>query len=154
MLSKEEKKKRNTEFFQAFREFMSATRSVNGRKMNWLNYPTDVKDIYVRLHADSSYAAVNVDIQSKDEGIRALIYEQFGELQRLMEAEAGTDAIWYEAFSTPHGQVISRIEWRLEGVSLYKPEDHPAIFTFFREKLSGFDRFYQEYKEILILLTR
>ncbi len=154
MLSREEKKNINTEFFKELRDYLSYFKSSNGKTINWLTYPTDVKQIFVRLHVDSHIAALYVDIQAKDDGIRAIVYEQLGELQRVMEENVGSDAIWIENHNMENGQDISRIKWVLENVSIYNPEDKIKIFEFWKEKLLGFDIFYQEYKEILILLTK
>ena len=154
MLTREEKKTINTLFFKDFRDFMSYYKSENGRTINWLTYPTDVKQLFVRLHIDSKIAALRLDIQSKDQGIREIIYEQLGELQRVMEEKVGSDAKWHDSFFLENGLEISRIEWVLEDVSIYEPADKKKIFEFWKEKMIGFDSFYQEYKEILILLTR
>ena len=44
-------------------------------KIKWINYPTKVKHIYVRLYADHKIAKVMIELQHKDEEIRGL-FEQ------------------------------------------------------------------------------
>lgn len=153
MLSREEQKKRNSEFWEKFRKYMNKYRSSNGRKMNWLNYPSDVKDVYIRLQADNKGARMCFDIQPKDEGVRAIVWEQMTELKKVMESSMNYETTWLEQQSSPEGRVFSRIMWEKEGLNFYNEEDHLAIFEFLKDRLIEFDEFYQEFKEILISLT-
>jgi hypothetical protein len=153
MLSREEQKKKNTEFWEKFRKYMYKLKSSNGRKMNWLNYPSDVKHIYIRLQADSRTARLCLDIQPKDEGIREIIWEQMTELKKVMEACMKVETIWLENIESPEGKRFSRIMWEKNGVNFYNADDENVIFEFLRDRLIEFDEFYQEFKEILISLT-
>lgn len=153
MFSREEQKKRNSEFWEKFRKYMNKYRSSNGRKMNWLNYPSDVKDVYIRLQADNEGARMCFDIQPKDEGVRAIVWEQMTELKKVMESSMNYETTWLEQLCSPEGRVFSRIMWEKEGLNFYNEEDHLAIFEFLKDRLIEFDEFYQEFKEILISLT-
>lgn len=154
MLTREEKKLRNHLFWDEFRKYMSKEKSVNGRRMNWLNYPTDVKNVYVRLIVDSDSAKVCFDIQPKDDGIRAIIWEQMTELKKVLSDSMKQDAEWFENFHDKDGRLISRIVWTKENVNFYNEDDKEAIFEFLKNRLKEFDEFYQEFKEILISLTK
>jgi hypothetical protein len=153
MLSREEQKKRNSEFWEQFRKFMNKVRSSNGRKMNWLNYPSDVKNIFIRLQADSKGARLCFDIQPKDDGVRAIIWEQMTELKKVMEGSMSHETIWIEHLNSPEGRVFSRIMWEQNELNFFDENDHQAIFEFLKNRLIEFDEFYQEFKEILISLT-
>ena len=50
-------------------------------------------------------------------------------------------------------QYISRICWETKSFNFHKDEDQQKIYDYLKEKLIRFDKFYQEYKEILIALT-
>ncbi len=152
MLSKEERKALNTTFWEGFRKEMRKLKSVNGKNINWINYPSDVKDIYIRLEADQSGARMCIDLQPKDDSIRSILWEQLTELRAVMEKEVGV-AEWNEFDRVFQGRNVSRVAWTLEGVNFYKEEDRVRIKDFLRSKLVQFDAFYQEYKEILILLA-
>lgn len=154
MLSKEELKEKNTAFWEQFRKSIKDQRSVNGRQMNWINYPTDVKDVYVRMEVDSKGARLCLDIQPKDDGIRAILWEQMTELSKVMEEEMGCPAIWDEESHYWNGRRISRIKWEDNSLNYFNEEDIPKINAFLKDKLTRFDRFYQEYKDILIHLSR
>lgn len=154
MLSKEEKKNLNTSFWEGFRKDIKDVRSVNGRQMNWINYPTDLKDAYVRMEVDPSGVRLCYDIQPKDDGIRSILWEQMNEMKALMVSEMGIEATWDEESHYWNGRLISRIKWEDNTLNYYNEEDVPKIYAFLKDKLVRFDKFYQEYKEILINLAR
>jgi hypothetical protein len=153
MLSREEQKLKNHLFWDDFRKFMGKVKSSNGRKMNWLNYPSDVKDIYIRLQVDSKSAKLCFDIQSRDAGIRAIIWEQMTELKKIMEVTMNCKGEWDEQVYNNEGVVISQIKWEKQGLNFYDENQKLEIFEFFKEKLVAFDLFYQEFKEVIINLA-
>ena len=153
MLSREEHKIRNTQFWEGFRNHIKKVPSSNGRRMNWLNYPSDVKDIYIRLQCDAHGARLCMDLQQKDEGIRAIMWEQMTELKKVLEASMNWETRWLPESISPEGFHFGRIYWELEGKNFYKDEDWPDVYTFFSDRIIEFDEFYQEFKEILITLS-
>ena len=66
MLEKEEFKKLNKGFWVGFQAHMSKTRNVNDKRINWINYRSDVKSIFIRLEVDGKGARLCFDIQEKD----------------------------------------------------------------------------------------
>lgn len=152
MLTKEEKRNINIQFWDGFQKYMRKFRSSNGRRMNWINYPTDTKFLYVRLEIDKNSARMCFDIQPKDQGVKDIVYEQCQELKVVLESEMKWETNWVEHFETQDGRSIARIYWEIQEVNLYQPETHERIKTFFADRLREFDIFYQEYKEILITL--
>ncbi|MEX1191510.1 MAG: DUF4268 domain-containing protein [Brumimicrobium sp.] len=154
MFTKEERKALHSEYWLRFKSFISSSRSVNNRRINWLNYPTGLKEIYVRLDINQERASFSIDIQSKDEGIRSIIWEQFLELKKVLENEMQIPGTWSEEVFNKAGQQISSIYWNLENVSIYNQKDEEKVFQFFKDKLVRFDRFYDVYKEILFGLIK
>jgi hypothetical protein len=153
MLSKEELKHKNIVFWEQFNKSMKNYRSVNGRQMNWINYPSDVKDIYIRMEVDAKGARLCFDIQPKDDEIRSIIWEQMTELRKIMQDTMGIEAEWNEKSHYWNGRLISRIKWEDKNLNFFNEEDIPKINDFLKDKLIRFDSFYQEFKEILINLT-
>ena len=153
MYSKEELKQLKSDFWNQFKVQMQKTRSSNGRRMNWLAYPSEVKDIYIRVDADGKGARLTFDIQGKDAGVRQILWEQLHELKLVMEQEMGTDGLWIENASTPVVPAFNRIIWERSDLNFYKPEDHPEIINYLADRLIHFDAFYQEFKDILINLA-
>lgn len=154
MFSKEERKAVNADFWTRFKEKAGVNKGENGKRINWVNYPTHLKQIYVRLHADTEIARFSIDIQDKDEGVRLLIWEQFEELKKVLEQEMIIPGVWEEAAFNTVGQPIFRISWTLENVNMYEKEDQHKIYDFFILLLIRFDRFYSTYDEVLIGLIR
>jgi len=153
MYSKEEIKEIRTEFWNDFKKHMQQFRSSNGRRMNWLNYPSEVPNVYIRLHADNRGISFSFDIQGKDEGIRAILWEQMTELKVMLESEMGDEGEWIaDAYSETAGDFCS-IRWSKEGLRFFNPNNKEEIFAFFEERLLKFDIFYQEFKDILINLA-
>jgi len=153
MLSREEQRHANVMFWTGFKDFTKKIKSSNGRRINWLSYPSDVKDVYIRLHADTKGAALFFDIQPKDDGIRSILWEQMNELKKVMESTMGIQGEWNENFTLADGKMISRISWSAIGLNYLENENHAAIYVFLRDVIVAFDLFYQEFKDILIHLT-
>lgn len=153
MFKKEELRAIRSEFWSAFKEHMKKHRSSNGRRMNWINYPSEVDFIYIRLHAEKDHVAFSVDVQPKDEGVRAIVWEQLTELKKVMEAEMGSDGFWLEETSSPAVPSFSSIRWEQNDLSLYRKEDHKAMYRFLENRLLAFDAFYQEFKDVLVNLA-
>ena len=153
MLSKEELKIKNTLFWNGFKKFMQKYKSSNGKRMNWVSYPSDVKNIYIRLYTDSKVARLSFEIQPKDSSVREIIWEQMTELKKVMESSMNYDTIWDEKTYSNDGKLYSRIYWELQEVNYFNEVDHEKIYVFLRDRLLEFDEFYQEVKEILISLT-
>lgn len=152
MLNREELKAKNTEFWSDFRKYMGKVKSSNGRRMNWLNYPSDVKNIYIRLQADASGARLCLDIQPKDDGVREIVWEQMTELKKVMEHCMTHETVWIDKMQSNDGRTFSRIMWETKDVNFFNPDDKEKIFEFLKNRLLEFDEFYQEFKEILISL--
>ncbi|MFN5911846.1 MAG: DUF4268 domain-containing protein [Bacteroidota bacterium] len=153
MLSKDERKERNQLFWSTFKKIMRQHRSSSGSHMNWISYPSDVKDIYIRMEVDYKGARLCMDIQPKNEGVRAILFEQMTELKKVLEAEMKWETLWIEQFYTKEGHPISRICWMNDTLDYYKNEDWPQIMEFLRDRLLEFDKFYMEFKDVLITLA-
>lgn len=153
MLSKEERKKLNEDFWNGFKQFMRKKKSSNGRRINWINYPSDVKEIFIRWEVNGKTTRLCFDVQPKDEGVRQIIWEQLGELKAVLTTEMSNPGNWQEEYYTEDGRLISRIYWESNDYNFYNANEHQQIFNYMSETIEAFDRFYQEYKEILISLV-
>jgi hypothetical protein len=153
MISKEELKERNSLFWTKFQKDMRNVRSSDGRRINWINYPLGVKDMYLRMETTGKFTRFSFDIQPKDDGIRSILWEQMTELRVVFEAEMGSEGIWSEFDREFAGRNVSRIYWERSDLNFFNDADWPEIQRFLSEKLIAFDAFYQEFKEILITLA-
>ncbi len=153
MISKEELKQRNSEFWTNFQKEMRNVRSSTGKRINWINYPLGAKDFYIRMETTGKLTRFAIDIQPKDEGVRSILWEQMTELRRVLEDEMGEASAWSEFDRVFAGRNVSRIYWENTDVDFFKNDDLPKIALFLKEKLVAFDAFYQEFKEIIITLA-
>jgi hypothetical protein len=154
MLSKEELKNHKIAFWEEFKKRMSNHRSASGRKMNWLQYRTDLKDVYVRLETDKNGVRLCFDLQFKDTEIREIVWEQMGELKKVLTNEMGDDGIWEEHYRNESVPDFCRIYWEKNGLNFLNTTHKYEIFNFFEDRLIRFDSFYDTYKDILINLVK
>ncbi len=151
MLSKEDRKAKNASFWDGYKKLMRKHMSSNGRRINWLSYPTETKELYFRLEANSQTCAVHFDIQVRDEAVMEVLWEQMGELKTVLVSEMKSEGQWQNLGL--EGTVYkARISWSTNEFNYFNEEDIPKMYDFLTEKCLCFDRFYQEYKEILITL--
>lgn len=154
MFSKEEKKERNKEFWKRFKSEMNKIPSSNGKRIQWLKYPTKIKFLFIRSEVTKDYAKFSIDIQSKDEDIQEIVWEQFQELKTVLENEFNIPPEWDEHAFNSAGKKIKQVYWKIDGVNLFNKEDEPKITEFLKDKYIRFDEFYQEYNEILFNLIK
>lgn len=154
MFTKEERKEVHTLFWKQFKSFGSKRQNAEGKRINWLNYPTRLKQIYIRLTCDNHHARFSIEIQDKDEGIRQLIWDQLEELKVVLESEMPEPGLWDKNAYNVAGQEIYRVYWHIDNVNMYRTEDQQKIFDFFMNHLIGFDKFFVEYRDVLFGLLK
>ncbi len=153
MLPKEERKAYNEAFWSGFKDHMRGKMSSTGRRVNWANYTTQVKNTYLRMICTGNQTAICYDVQFRDAGIQAIVWEQLTELKVVLENAMSIPTSWDPAFHNAEGLTIGRISWELADVNFYEKADWPKIYAFFQKHLIEFDSFYQEFNDILITLV-
>ncbi len=153
MLSKEARKAWNEAFWAGFKNHMRACLSASGKRVNWINYPTQVKNTYLRMVCDGKQILLCYDIQFKDAGIQAIFWEQLTELKVVLESNMSIPTHWEPQVVNHEGQTFGRLFWQLENANFYDQTHWPLIYAFFKKHLREFDVFYQEFNEILITLV-
>lgn len=147
MYSKETQKDKNKIYWNAIKKSLNKIPNSHGKKINWLNYPLNLKDTYLRLHSDKNCIFISIDIQVKDIELRELIWDQWIELRTLLDDIISYPSNWIKETQNSTGQSISQIRWDLD----FKDFQNEPNFTinFYKEILIKFDVFYTEYGEIL-----
>lgn len=148
MYTKEEASRIKQEFWTVFGQYLSPYRSINGEKVNWVNYKTGVKHIYFRMNADKKQASISIDITQPDEGIQELFYEQFLELKLVLKDAIGEDWIWDLHHVDENGKTISRIYKEIKLVSIFNKSDWPVLISFFKPRILALDNFWNDAKYI------
>ncbi|MBL4669280.1 MAG: DUF4268 domain-containing protein [Flavobacteriales bacterium] len=147
MYTKEEKKKYTADFWNSFGLYMKKYNKDYGR-IKWVNYRSNVKDLFFRLNITSEKATFSIELQHKDDGIRALFFEQFKELKIVLEGNIKGDLIWEENGFNYFNEPISLISSELDNVSIYNRNDWQQIFYFFEQRMVGLHTFWVEFEEI------
>jgi Domain of unknown function (DUF4268) len=145
MYSKQEAAQLRQEFWTTFGQYMSPILSADGERVNWINYKTGEKDLSFKMEADNRHAIIAVELSQKDLGIQEIYFEQLAELKKLMESALGEPWIWARKVSDPQtGRVVSRVYRELYPVNLFRKDDWPVLISFFKERLLGLDRFWND----------
>ncbi len=153
MISKEELKERNGQFWTGFQKEMRNIRSSDGKRINWIKYPLGVKDMYLRMETTGKFTSFALEIQPKDDGVRAILWEQMTELRVVLEDAMGSAGIWSEFDRVFADRNVSRVYWERTDLNFFNDNHLPIIQEYLKEKLIAFDVFYQEFKDILINLA-
>lgn len=147
MYSREEARKLKEKFWTSYGQYMSPIPSDEGSKANWINYKTGIKHLYFRMDADNKTAAIYIEISHPDESMRQLLFEQFLEYKKVLHAELEEEWIWYPIYQDVSGKDTARIMYTLDDkVSVFKPEDWPALISFFKPRMLALDRFWSTTK--------
>lgn len=142
MYSKEQATQLKQAFWTAFGQYIAPHPSADGLKINWINYKTGVKHLYFKMHADNKSAYIAIEISHHDAGMQELVFEQFSELKNVFKEQMGEDWEWNLHTADEYGKTVSRIYKRLEGVSIFKKEDWPALISFFKPRMIALDEFW------------
>ncbi len=142
LYSREEAKKIKESFWTSFGMYMSPIPNADGEKVTWVNYKTGIRYLFFRMEATNKIAQIGIEIANPDEGIRALIFEQFKEFKAVLEAELEEEWIWDELSYDENGKATARIYTEKKGVSVFKREDWPELISFFKPRIIALDSFW------------
>ena len=146
MYSRAETSKIRTDFWITFGQYMKPVPNAQGRRINWPNYRTGVKDIYFRMRAEREFASVGIELGHADEEMQELFFDQFAQLKKLLVASVGEEWDWKLHAKNEHGQTISKIEKVLPGVNVMDQSDWPKIISFLKPSIIALDEFWDNVK--------
>ena len=155
MITKEEKARLKAQFIQSLENETSLYRNAHRKNMNWLQYRTGLKDIYLRLEIFESSATLCFDFQHRNEGIRKLMFEQITEMRALLNSMS--PGPWDWEGEVPHpvtGMKITRISRTPPNLSLYEEKDHPAMVKELTAFYRAFDKFWFDAKDVFAFLSK
>ncbi|TFV94209.1 DUF4268 domain-containing protein [Algoriphagus kandeliae] len=142
MYSRSETSRIRKSFWIAFGQYMRPVPNAQGGRVNWQNYKTGVKDIYFRLRAERGYATVGIEVTHKDEELQQLFFEQLMQLRKILEQCTGEVWDWQLHQANEFGQLISKVEKRMDGVDVMNENDWPAIISFLKPRIIALDEFW------------
>lgn len=139
MFSKQEAQQLKKDFWIAFGKSFP-------RK--WLLYDTKIKDFSFKFSVDNKKAEVSLDIEMKDEIFRNAYYEKIWSLEDILKSYVG-EFYKDEFYSLENGKIISRIWVEKKDVSVFNKNTWSDIFSFFVEKMDGFENFFFDYEDFI-----
>ena len=140
MFSKEESRILRQEFWTSFGKSFP-------RK--WILYNTKLKGLNFKFHFDTKTALVALDLED-DLELRIKYWEKLQALKSILLDEYLPDAIYDEEYFLDNKKEISRIYMPLEQkVSIHNKNSWRDVMEFFNEKMSLFEAFFEEYKDII-----
>ena len=142
MYSRAELSKTRTEFWIAFGQYMKPVPNAQGRKINWPNYRTGIKDIYFRMRAEREFASIGIELGHGDSELQELFFDQFKELKNLLRSSLGEEWDWKLHDCNELGQTVTKIEKILPEVNVLEREDWPQIISFLKPRIVALDEFW------------
>ncbi|WP_248723162.1 DUF4268 domain-containing protein [Seonamhaeicola sp. ML3] len=140
MFSKEESRLLRQEFWTSFGKSFP-------RK--WILYNTKLKGFSFKFHFDNKKALVALDLEDDLEH-RIKYWEKLTALKSILLDEYLPNAIFDEEYILENYKEISRIYVPLEQkVSIHNKNSWQTVMVFFNEKMSLFEAFFDEYKEVI-----
>lgn len=144
MFTREEASRIRQEFWTTLGKYLSPVPSAEGYKVNWINYHTQVKDVYFRMLATNKMAVIAISIEHHDAGVRELFFDQFLELQFIFQEYLNEEWIWSRLATDENGRPVSRISRALYDVSLFDRNNWPELISFFKPRIIALDAFWQD----------
>ncbi len=142
MYSRAENSRIRKEFWIAFGQYMKPVPNAQGRRINWPNYRTGIKDIYFRMKAERGFASIGIDICHPDEELQELFFDQFTQLRKILENSTGEKWDWKLHAQNELGQTISKIEKVQKGLNVMEESDWPKIISFLKPRIIALDEFW------------
>ncbi|WP_297336958.1 DUF4268 domain-containing protein [Algoriphagus sp.] len=146
MYSKTETSRIRKEFWIRFGQYMKPVPNAQGKRTNWPNYKTGVKDIYFRMKAERDFASIGIEITHSDTELQELFFDQFVQFKRMLETEVKEDWAWKLHQENEFGQFVSKIEIRKEGLNVMEERDWPKIISFLKPRMIALDKFWDKVK--------
>lgn len=129
-------------FWVAFGQYMKPVPNAQGRRINWPNYRTGVRDIYFRMKAERNFASVGIELGHSDPELQELYFDHFAQLKKILENSTQEKWNWKLLSLNEVGQPISRIEKVITGVNVLDEGSWPEIISFLKPRIIALDEFW------------
>lgn len=146
MYSKQQVSQIRHEFWTSFGQYMAPVPSAEGGKINWINYKTGVKHIFLKMDAGQQFASIGIELTHPAIDVQKLYYDHLLSVRNIFNETAGDDWNW-ALHVTENGKVVSRIFKELAGVNIFNKEDWPGLISFFKQRLIELDAFWSQVKD-------
>ncbi len=115
----------------------------------WILYNTKIKGLSFKFYFDTKEAFIALDLEDNLEN-RINCWEKLIALKNILLDNYLPDAIYKEEYYLENGKEISRIYVPLnQKVSIHNKNTWRDTMAFFSEKMTLFEAFFEEYKEVI-----
>jgi len=153
MYTKDEASKLKQSFWTVFGQYIAPQLSAEGQKINWINYRTGIRHLSFKMHADHRSAWIGIELSNPDPGLQELLFEQFTAFRTLLKASLDEDWEWQLHITDENYKTVSRIGKTLDGASIFKQEDWPALISFFKPRMIALDEFWNDARDSFELFS-
>jgi hypothetical protein len=98
------------------------------------------------MRAERDYASIGIEMGHADLEMQELVLDQFSQLKKILHGCLQEDWTWKLHVENEQGQIISKIEYVLEGVNVLDSEDWPRIISFLKPRIIALDAFWDQVK--------
>lgn len=136
------------EFWTAFGQYMAPVLNADGEKINWINYKTGVKHIFIRANADERGATIGIEIRHPDYSRNLEYFNRLLLYKPVLHEQMGEPWQW-EATQHDSSAQVSRIYLQQTNLNLYQQSDWPGIISFLKPRLISLDSFWSQVKDLV-----
>lgn len=148
MYSKAEKKQMKLDFWTSLEQQLTEKGKAKGRNIAWMNYPTKIKDFYLRIEVEDNCVRLCIDLQFIDDGVREVFYEQLQEFELKLNQAFNGNAIYLKDYEHSNGRTISRVYTELSNVNLLNKNNWEEMHGFLIENFLKLDDFWVEFSDV------
>ncbi|MCT4603927.1 MAG: DUF4268 domain-containing protein [Marinifilum sp.] len=146
MYTKEEKREFRIQFWDGFKRYSKK----QGRKMtSWVLKGTQIKEAQLKFDMNENGAFVMLQIDSKLDTKRYLVFEKFFKYKPVVEDTCGDDLIWDKNFFIEGFKEVSVVYFQLQEASVYNKEKWEEYYQFLFEKMSLLEEAFLDIKEVV-----
>src|SRR5438045_2151556 len=107
MYSRQQASQLRKEFWTAFGQYMAPVVSSEGERINWINYKTGVKDVYIKLGANHKMISVSLQFAQKDPEMQQLFFDHLRSLESVLAENIKNEWVWRLHTYNENGKLIS-----------------------------------------------
>ena len=142
MYSQQELSLLRKKFRTQFGQYMRPLPGDAGKSVNWLNYKTGIRHLYLKMDADNRHAMVAIELRHDDLLLQQYYFEKFRELEKVFEQMMNELWEWKPDIIDEDGKRFSRISTVLKGVNVVNTSDWPLIISFLKPRIIALDAFW------------
>lgn len=147
MYSKAKAAQLKEKFWTSFGRYMHPVPNSAGERINWINYKTGKKDVFIRLQADNKLATIALVLQHNDLELRQKLYTLLQSFNESLQQPAAYNWQWFPETFNEYGKSVAKIEAGIAGVNIFNEQSWPVIINFLKPYLIALDAFWNEVKE-------